>query len=99
VLVTRTDGVAACGLDAAESGLRVPPLSGRGSFELVLDPLVLGRGRYFLSPHIYRDRDGIGAASDVIVYHDRQYELRVERHGRPYDVAAEQPATWRHSTF
>ena len=99
VLVTRADGVAACGLDAAESGLRVPPLSGRGSFELALDPLVLGRGRYFLSPHIYRDRDGIGAASDVIVYHDRQYELRVERHGRPYDVAAEQPATWRHSTF
>jgi lipopolysaccharide transport system ATP-binding protein len=98
VLVTRSDGVAACTVDAREAGLRVPPLHGRhsqGVFEVTLDPLQLGRGRYFLSPHLYRDRDGIAAPSDVLVYHDRLYELRVERRGRPYDVALEQPARWR----
>jgi lipopolysaccharide transport system ATP-binding protein len=96
ILVTRSDGVAAAGLDAREAGLRIPPLRGTGSFEVTLDPLLLGRGRYALSPHVYRDRDGLGAPSDVLVYHDRLYELWVERHGRPYDVAVEQPARWRH---
>ena len=96
VLVTRSDGVAAAGLDAREAGLRIPPLHGAGTFEVTLDPLLLGRGRYALSPHIYRDRDGLGAPSDVLVYHDRLYDLWVERRGRPYDVAVEQPARWRH---
>ncbi len=96
VLATRTDGVAALGLDARDAGLRIPPLHGHGTFEISLDPLLLGRGRYFLSPHVYRDRDGIAAPGDVLVYHDRLYELRVERRGRPYDVAVEHPARWRH---
>ena len=97
VLVTRADGVPAAGLDAREAGLTIPPLRGRGTFEITLDPLLLGRGRYALSPHIYRDRDGLGAPSDVLVYHDRTYDLWVERRGRPYDVAVEQPARWTHS--
>jgi lipopolysaccharide transport system ATP-binding protein len=96
ILVTRVDGVAAAGLDAREAGLPIPPLRGAGTFEITLDPLLLGRGRYVLSPHIYRDRDGLGAPSDVLVYHDRTYDLWVERRGRPYDVAVEQPALWRH---
>jgi lipopolysaccharide transport system ATP-binding protein len=96
VLVTRADGVPACTLDARESGLPVPRLDGAGTFEAALDPLLLGRGRYFLSPHIYRDRHAFAARDDVLVYHDRLYEFQVERRGRPYDVALEQPATWRH---
>jgi lipopolysaccharide transport system ATP-binding protein len=96
VLFTRTDGIAACTLDAREAGLSIPPLHGSGTFEISLDPLLLGRGRYALSPHVYRDRDGLGAPSDVLVYHDRTYDLWVERRGRPYDVAVEQPARWRH---
>jgi hypothetical protein len=95
VLVTRADGIPACTLDCREAGLRLPPLAGPGSFEIALDPLLLGRGRYYLSPHVYRDRHGIAAAADVLVYHDRLYEFDVERRGRPYDVACEQPATWR----
>ena len=97
LLFTRSDGVAACSLDAREAGLRIPPLRGTGTFEVTLDPLLLGRGRYAFSPHVYRDRDGLGAPSDVLVYHDRLYEIWVERHGRPYDVAVEQPARWRHT--
>jgi lipopolysaccharide transport system ATP-binding protein len=96
VLVTREDGVPACSLDAGECGLRVPALHGRGVFEVTLDPLLLGRGRYFLSPHIYRDRYGFASRNDVLVYHDRLYAFQVERRGRPYDVAVEQPARWRH---
>ncbi|MGH2367469.1 MAG: ABC transporter ATP-binding protein, partial [Chloroflexota bacterium] len=96
VLITRADGVPACSLDAREAGLTLPPLHGAGSFEIVLDPVLLGRGRYFLSPHVYRDRRGVPGADDVLVYHDRLYELRVERRGRPYDVAVEQPARWSH---
>ena len=96
VLFTRTDGVAACALDAREAGLSIPPLRGAGTFEVTLDPLLLGRGRYALSPHVYRDRDGLGAPSDVLVYHDRTVDLWVERRGRPYDVAVEQPARWKH---
>lgn len=96
ILITRADGVAACSLDAREAGISVPPLRGAGSFSVTLDPLLLGPGRYFLSPHIYRDRDGIGAPSDVVVYHDRTVELWVQRRGRPYAVAFEQPARWQH---
>lgn len=97
VLVTRDDGVAACTLVAGEAGLAVPPIDGAGVLEVTLDPLLLGRGRYFLSPHLFRDRDGIAAPKDVLAYHNRLYEFRVERRGRPYDVAVEQPATWRHT--
>ena len=98
IQVTRADGISACTLDAREAGLHLPPLHGSGIFEVTLDPVLLGRGRYFLSPHIYRDRDGFPGQSDVLVYHDRLYEFSVERRGRPYDVALEQPATWRHNT-
>ncbi|HEX2036404.1 MAG TPA: ABC transporter ATP-binding protein [Chloroflexota bacterium] len=96
ILVTREDGVPACSLDAREAGLVIPALQGRGTFEVSLEPLLLGRGRYFVSPHIYRDRSGVPGADDVLVYHDRLYEFVVERRGRPYDVAVEQPATWTH---
>lgn len=96
VLITRADGVAACGLDSREAGLHLPALHGRGSFDVTLDPVLLGRGRYFVSPHIYRDRHGVPGQDDVLVYHDRLYEFYVERRGRPYDVAVEQPARWRH---
>jgi lipopolysaccharide transport system ATP-binding protein len=98
VLVTREDGIAACSLDSREAGLTPPPLRGRGVFEIVLDPLVLGRGRYYLSPHVYRDRAAFASRNDVLAYHDRAYEFQVERRGRPYDVAVEQPARWRHLT-
>jgi len=97
VLITRADGVAACGLDSREAGLPVPPLTGAGTFEITLDPLLLGRGQYYLSPHVYRDRTGVPGTEDVLVYHDRLYAFRVERRGRPYDVAVEQPAQWRHT--
>jgi lipopolysaccharide transport system ATP-binding protein len=99
VTVTRSDGVAACTLDMREAGQPVPPLTGSGAFEITLDPLLLGRGRYFLSPHVYRDRHGVPGEADVLVYHDRLYEFEVERRGRPYDVAVEQPARWRHSSY
>ncbi len=98
VLITRSDGVAACGLDSRDAGLAVPPLAGTGAFEVTLDPLLLGRGQYYLSPHVYRDRTGVPGAEDVLVYHDRLYTFRVERRGRPYDVAVEQPSQWRHTT-
>ena len=96
VQITRADGIAAGTLDARESGLQVPPLQGTGAFDIAIDELILGRGRYFLSPHIYRDRFGFAGRDDVLVYHDRLYEFQVERRGRPYDVAVEQPAKWRH---
>jgi lipopolysaccharide transport system ATP-binding protein len=94
ILITRDDGIAACTLDCREAGLYLPPLDGAGCFEVLMDPLLLGRGRYYLSPHIYRDRYGIAAPDDVLVYHDRRYEFEVERPGRPYDVALEQPSRW-----
>lgn len=96
VQIVRADGVVACSLDAREAGLAVQRLDGPGVFEVTLDPLLLGRGRYFLSPHLYRDRSGVPGQADVLVYHDRLYEFEVERRGRPYDVAVEQPARWRH---
>jgi lipopolysaccharide transport system ATP-binding protein len=98
VLVTREDGIAACGLDSREADLPVDGLSGKGVFEITLNPLLLGRGRYFISPHIYRDRFGFASRNDVLAFHDRAYEFQVERRGRPYDVAVEQPARWRHLT-
>ncbi|MDQ3702999.1 MAG: ABC transporter ATP-binding protein, partial [Chloroflexota bacterium] len=96
VQLARSDGIVACSLDAREAGIHLPSLHGAGTFEVTLDPLLLGRGRYFVSPHIYRDRSGVVGQADVLEYHDRIYEIAVERRGRPYDVAVEQPARWRH---
>lgn len=96
VQLARADGIVACSLDAREAGVHLPSLHGTGTFEVTLDPVLLGRGRYFVSPHIYRDRNGVVGQADVLEYHDRMYEISVERRGRPYDVAVEQPARWRH---
>ena len=97
VQIARADGVVACSLDAREAGLSLEEgVQGSGEWEVTLDPLLLGRGRYSVSPHLYRDRSGVPGREDVIAYHDRLYAFEVERRGRPYDVAVEQPARWRH---
>jgi lipopolysaccharide transport system ATP-binding protein len=97
VQIARADGVVACSLDAREAGLSLEGgVQGSGEWEVTLDPLLLGRGRYYVSPHLYRDRSGVPGREDVIAYHDRLYAFEVERRGRPYDVAVEQPARWRH---
>ena len=97
VQIARADGVVACSLDAREAGLSLEGgVQGPGEWEVTLDPLLLGRGRYYVSPHLYRDRSGVPGREDVIAYHDRLYAFEVERRGRPYDVAVEQPARWRH---
>jgi hypothetical protein len=97
VQIARADGVVACSLDAREAGLSLEGgVQGAGEWEVTLDPLLLGRGRYYVSPHLYRDRSGVPGREDVIAYHDRLYAFEVERRGRPYDVAVEQPARWRH---
>lgn len=94
VLVTRPDGVAACTASTCDAGMHLPELQGKGYMEVTLDPLLLGRGRYYVSPHLYRDRP-LPSRDDVLDYHDRLYQFQVERRGRPYDVALEQPARWR----
>ena len=94
VTITRVDGVVACGLTSDEQGLLTLDLQGYGCLEITLDPVLLGPGEYFLSPHIYRDHP-LPRRDDVMDYHDRLYRVRVVRHGRDYDVAMEQPARWR----
>ncbi len=94
VTITRVDGVVACGLTSDEQGLPTLNLQGHGCLEVTLDPVLLGPGEYYLSPHIYRDQP-LPRRDDVMDYHDRLYRVRVVRHGRDYDVALEQPARWR----
>jgi len=94
VTVYREDGVVAATFDARESGVSFGPVRGTGEAILTLDPLLLGQGRYFLSPHIYRDRFGLARSDDVLDFHDRAYEVVVTRPGRTYEVAMEHPARW-----
>ncbi len=94
VAITRVDGVVACGLTSDEQGLPALDLQGYGCLEITLDPVLLGPGEYYLSPHIYRDHP-LPRRDDVMDYHDRLYRVRVVRRGRDYDVAMEQPARWR----
>ena len=94
VTVTRVDGVVVCGLVSDEQGLPTLDLQGHGCLEIKLDPVLLGPGEYYLSPHIYRDHP-LPRRDDVMDYHDRLYRVRVVRRGRDYDVAMEQPARWR----
>ena len=94
VTITRVDGVVACSLTSDEQGLPTLDLQGRGCLEITLDPVLLGPGEYFLSPHIFRDHP-LPRRDDVMDYHDRLYRVRVVRSGRDYDVAMEQPARWR----
>ena len=92
--ITRVDGVVACSLTSDEQGLPTLDLQGYGCLEITLDPVLLGPGEYYLSPHIYRDHP-LPRRDDVMDYHDRLYRVRVVRRGRDYDVAMEQPARWR----
>jgi hypothetical protein len=94
VTVHREDGVVAATFDAREAGVTFGPVDGTGEAMLTLDPVLLGQGRYFLSPHIYRDRFGLARPDDVLDFHDRAYEVVVTRPGRTYEVAMEHPATW-----
>ena len=94
VTITRVDGVVICSLTSDEQGLPALDLQGYGCLEIVLDPVLLGPGEYYLSPHIYRDHP-LPRRDDVMDYHDRLYRVRVVRRGRDYDVAMEQPARWR----
>ena len=94
VTVHREDGVVAATFDAREAGVKFGPVDGMGEAMLTLDPVLLGQGRYFLSPHIYRDRFGLSRPDDVLDFHDRLYEVVVTRPGRTYEVAMEHPATW-----
>ena len=94
VTVHREDGVVAATFDAREAGVTFGPVDGAGEATLTLDPVLLGQGRYFLSPHIYRDRFGLARPDDVLDFHDRAYEVVVTRPGRTYEVAMEHPATW-----
>ncbi len=94
VTVHREDGVVAATFDAREAGVSFGPVMVSGVALLTADPLLLGQGRYFLSPHIYRDRMGLGGPQDVLDFHDKAYELIVTRPGRPYQVAMEHPAKW-----
>ena len=97
VTIVREDGVVAATFDNREAGISIGPVHGSGIVELDLGPLLLGKGRYLFSPHIYRDLHGVVRTEDVLDYHDRLYELTVSRSGRPYDVAIEHPVTWHHS--
>ncbi len=94
VTVHREDGVVAATFDAREAGVAFGPIDGPGEAMLTLDPVLLGQGRYLVSPHLYRDAFGVVRPDDVLDFHDRMYELTVTRPGRPYDVAMEHPATW-----
>lgn len=94
VTVHREDGVVAATFDAREAGVAFGPVDGTGEATIALDPVLLGQGRYFLSPHIYRDRFGLARLDDVLDYHDRSYEVVVTRPGRTYEVAMEHPARW-----
>ena len=94
VTITRMDGVVACSLTSDEQGLHALDLQGYGCLEITLDPVLLGPGEYYLSPHIYRDHP-LPRRDDVMDYHDRLYRVKVVRRGRDYDVAMEQPARWR----
>lgn len=94
VTITRVDGIVACGLTSDEQGLPALDLQGYGCLEIVLDPVLLGPGEYYLSSHIYRDQP-LPRRDDVMDYHDRMHRVRVVRRGRDYDVAMEQPARWR----
>lgn len=94
VTITRVDGVVACSLTSDEQGLPALDLQGYGCLEITLDPVLIGPGEYYLSPHIYRDHP-LPRRDDVMDYHDRLYRVRVVRRGRDYDVAMEQPARWR----
>jgi hypothetical protein len=95
VTIHREDGLVVATFDAREAGVRFGPVEGAGEATLTLDPVLLGQGRYFLSPHIYRDRLGLANPDDVLDFHDRAYEVVVTRPGRTYEVAMEHPATWR----
>ena len=94
VTITRVDGVVICSLTSDEQGLPTLDLQGHGCLEIKLDPVLLGPGEYYLSPHIYRDHP-LPRRDDVMDYHDRLYRVQVVRRGRDYDVAMEQPARWR----
>ena len=99
VQIARADGVVACSLDAREAGLS---LEGRGTGGQGVGgdarPAPAGGGGGTLRlPHLYRDRSGgAGAGGRDPPTTTGCTPSRWSGEGRPYDVAVEQPARWRH---
>ncbi len=97
VTIVREDGVVAATFDNRDSDIKFGPVKGSGTFVIELNRVLLGPGRYLISPHIYRDVHGVVANEDVLDYHDRIYEFTVAAKGRGYAVMVDHPARWVHT--
>ncbi len=96
VTIVREDGVVAATFDNRDADIKFGPVKGSGTFVIELNRVLLGPGRYLISPHIYRDVHGVVANEDVLDYHDRIYEFTVAAKGRGYAVMVDHPARWVH---
>jgi len=97
VTIVREDGVVAATFDNRDADIKFGPVKGSGKFVIELNRVLLGPGRYLISPHIYRDVHGVVANEDVLDYHDRIYEFTVAAKGRGYAVMVDHPARWVHT--
>lgn len=70
VTITREDGLVVCSVTSDEQGLPALNLRGQGCLEVTLDPVLLGPGEYYLSPHIYRDHS-LPLRADPVADRDR----------------------------
>ena len=71
VTITREDGLVVSSVTSDEQGLPGMRLPERGCLEVKLEPVLLGPGDYFLSPHIYRDHP-LPVGDNQLVDRDRE---------------------------
>jgi len=102
VAVYRTDGLLATQLITSERDLTIPELEGNGTFDFILDPLLLGEGEYIVSAAIFKQVD-LASRLENPAYdlHDRKYHFKVLQ---PLEVKVElgiiyHPAQFCHKRY
>jgi lipopolysaccharide transport system ATP-binding protein len=98
ILITREDGVLATRAFSDDPYINLGPFGQEGYVDIVLEPLILGQGRYFLSVGIFPHKEGAEAIVrlDPYEFHDRLYTFTVGRQGKPLMTVFDHPVRWHH---
>ena len=102
-LFTKSDGIYATSFFSGEKEsfhdrLEIESISGKGVFELKWPQILLGDGDYYITLGIFpyrTDKEGIQQL-DPLVFHDKAYQIKVERPFRPLQTIFDQNITVNH---
>lgn len=87
VALYKYDGTCISQLISNKDNFIIDKLNGRGSVDVIFDPLLIGRGEYIISIAIFKELNLLDAAEpEAYDLHDRKYKLKIEQ---PFGINTE----------